>query len=1252
VKIKNLPDVSTKRTTPSANDFLVVGVGASAGGLDAFKQLIKAIPIDSGIAFILVQHLDPSHDSILCELLQKITLIPIHEVTDKIHVEPDHIYVIPPNKMLTANDGILNLTDRPPKTYHNLPIDVFFRSLAEVHQAHAIGVVLSGTGKDGTLGLKAIKENGGITFAQHHNSAGFVEMPQNAISAKVVDFVLTPEGIVHQLIEISKVISTEKAAVEKPEDLCFRSILSILDERKGVDFTYYKQTTIHRRIRRRVALKNFATLQDYLEYLKVNPAELDTLFNDILIPVTEFFRDPGSFEALCRALPDLIKNKKPNESLRVWCVGCSTGQEAYALAICLHEFASSQSEPMKVQIFATDVSDRAIMKARSASYSNADVATLSPERLRKYFVKSENGYQVHKIIRDLCVFATHNIIVNPPFAGIDLVSCRNVLIYMDNFLQRKAMATFHYSLNENGKLFLGRSESIGNSSDLFSASNERDKLYTKTQAPGRFIHITPKRRVDVLAAVSNNLAEIRPPDDFQRSADEWILSQAPAGVIVNDHHEIVQFRGVTGDWLEAPPGKPSLNVLKMAKYGLSVDLRNALLKAKTSKKTFVKENIAIQLPTVRKLVTIEVTPLMNTINAYYLILFRDAIELPLIPAAASKNNGKKAKARQARETELEEQLVQTRQDMRSITDDQEAGNQELLSANEELLSGSEELRSLNEELEISKEELQSTVEELSVANQELAFRNEQITYSRKYSEAIVTTIREPLVVLDKDLRVKSANSAFYNTFFVTDKQTEGEPFYEIDKGQWNIPALRAQLAQTLSEANFSPSYEVKVHSGKTGERIILLNSRKISNELNGEHLVLVAMEDITDQRTLEQTLKASADYTRLVLDSSPHITCTASEKGKFTYANKFFLDYAGLTLEQAIRLGWQAVVHADQLADVQLRWQLAIGSGKKFFREMLIRRHDGAYCWHIVQALPIRDADGKVTSWVCSAADVHNKKLFTDELEKQIRERTLALKESNAELQHSNKNLEQFAFIASHDLQEPLRKIKTFSNMLSENYGNAMPEEGKKLIEKIHGSSDRMSSLIQDVLNFSRINNEENAFVKTDINLILKNVMEDFALLIDEKHAEITAHILPVVDVIPLQINQLFYNLISNSLKFCEKGSNPVITVSARTLSTVEVMNYTELDKRFEYFEILVADKGIGFNQEFESKIFEIFQRLNSRDQYAGTGIGLALCKKIALNHNGLIFGESHEGVGALFHVILPQNRHHTAVELLPGYAE
>jgi two-component system CheB/CheR fusion protein len=1234
--------INDKEPVLSTNLFWVVGIGASAGGLDAFKKLIKAIPVDSGMAYILVQHLDPTHDSILVDLLQKNTLIPIHEIIDNVKVEPDNIYVIPSNKLLTATDGILKLTPRPPKDQKCMSIDIFFASLAEIHQSQAIGVVLSGTGKDGTLGLTAIKQHGGLTFAQHHKSAAFDEMPQSAIHAGVVDFVLSPEMIVHQLLELNNTFKNnlrdEKPRELRPEDVIYRQILAMLDQQKGVDFTYYKQTTIRRRIARRMVLKNLAKIDDYFNCLKTNPSEVDILFQDILIPVTDFFRDPNIFVMLGEvALPALAKNKTDNELLRVWVVGCSTGQEAYSIAICLFEFFETYPDRIKIQIFATDISEVAISKARSGLYTPNEVANVSVARLEKFFTKVDGNFHVNKPIRDLCVFANHNILTNPPFANIDLISCRNVLIYMDTFLQRKAMAAFHYALNVKGMLLLGKSESVGNSADLFSSFSEPDKIYARKSVTGRFIHVVAKRRSEVLTNSPKQVKDLRANDDFQKNAEDVILSKSPAGVIVNDQMEIVQFRGATGDWLEPAPGKPSLNVLKMAKRGLVLELRSAIHKAKTTREPVVKEGIALQLKGWNKLVTLEVHPLLNTINLYFLILFKNTEEIHEIKLEkASVNGGGKISMQDLRALQLERELSQTREDMRTITEDQEAGNEELLSANEELLSGSEELRSLNEELEISKEELQSTVEELSVANQELAFRNEELNRSHKYAEGIVTTIREPLIVLDKDLLVKSANSAFYKTFQRTEKETEGKLFYELENSQWDIPELRKILERALYENTFYESYEVKRNFSSIGERTMLLNARKILNESSQGDLILLAIEDITEQRMLETKLKRSAEHQKAILELSPQITLAASTDGVVNYFNRFFLNYTGMTLPEVLRSGWQSVVHPDAREEVTKAWMHSITTGDDFYKQLPLKRYDGTYRWHVSRALAIRNNEGVITSWIGTATDIHDQKMFSEELERKVQERTQMLKESNVDLEHSNKNLEQFAFIASHDLQEPLRKIKTFSNMLSDNYSEHLPTEGKTLLSRIFSSSERMTVLIQDVLNFSRLESINNVFVKTNLNDVLKHVLHDFSLLILEKNAFIRQDTLPVIEVIPIQISQLFYNLISNSLKFHRADIPLVINITSKMLTASEVLNFPELNKELSYCEIIVEDNGIGFDEQYAEKIFLIFQRLHSLQEFPGTGIGLALCKKIVINHHGEIFATSQENVGASFHVVLP----------------
>lgn len=1112
----------------SSNLFPVVGIGASAGGLDAFKRLIKAIPEDSGMAYILVQHLDPGHESILAVLLQKVTRIPVHEITDNMHVEADHIYIIPSNKLLTATDGVLQLSPRLPMQ-RNMPIDLFFSSLAEVHQSHAIGVVLSGTATDGTLGLKAIKEQGGITFAQDRESAAYDSMPQSAIDAEVVDFILTPEAIPGQLLALNEPLKINNPDSDENEQQVqengFKQILSLLRIRKGVDFTYYKQTTIRRRITRRIALSMKGNMAGYLEYLKENSAEQDTLYQDLLIPVTEFFRDPKVFNILSETVfPALLKNRRGKEPLRIWVAGCSTGEEAYSMVMCLHEYLAEKALIVNIQVFATDISELAIARSRSGLYKKSEVDGLSATRLQQFFTKADGKFRINKSVRDVCVFAYHNYLKDPPFANLDLISCRNSLIYLEPFLQKKALTTFHYALRDKGFLVLGKSETTGQATELYNTLDLNNKVYTRKAVRGKFVQAMDGRKEESFKGIENGFGRNESvKDDFQKNADEVLLSKfAPPGVIVNSDMDIVQFRGATGVWLEQSPGKPNLNVVKMARDGLAFELRNALHKVQKSKEALTKEDIPIQFMGKERLVTFDVIPLLNSIEPHFLILFRDVKLFENTPEQSKENTlASKADVRQSREQvrirKLEKELAQAREDMRSITEDQEASNEELQSANEELLSGSEELQSLNEELETSREETQTSNEELIIVNQELYDRNEQLDLSRLYAESIVTTIREPLIILNKDLKVRSANRSFYNKFQTGVEGTEGKLLYELGNKQWDIPGLRKMLEKILPKKTTIIDYEVTQTFPVIGERIMLLNASRIVRDNSDDQYILLAIEDITEKRRIEYELK-----------------------------------------------------------------------------------------------------------------------LFAEQLEKQVMERTLSLHEANIDLQLSNKNLEQFAYIASHDLQEPLRKIKTFASLLQDRFTKDLPGPAKELIEKINASASRMSTLIKDVLNFSKILHAEDAFETTDLNEILKKVLNDFDLLITQKNAVIKIEPLPVIEAIPLQLNQLFYNLISNSLKFSRKGVAPEITITSKNLTLKELAQHKGLNNQLPYYEISIRDNGIGFYPQFAEQIFLIFQRLHSRDQFSGTGIGLALCKSIVLNHHGEIMASANNNEGALFQIILP----------------
>lgn len=863
----------------SKNLFPVVGIGASAGGLDAFKKLIPAIPENSGMAYILVQHLHPEHNSALPEILQRITKIPVIEISDNVHVDPNRIYVIPSNKILVATDGVLQLSPRPATDRLNLPIDIFFSSLAEVHQGHSIGVILSGTGADGTAGLKDIKEQGGLTFAQDPASASYNGMPQHAIDAEVVDFILLPEKISEKLMELQQSFAISSSADEetlkdKANEDAFGQILALLKVRVGVDFSFYKQTTIRRRIIRRMVMLNLETITDYLGHLKENKQEQDILFNDLLIPVTSFFRDPATFDTLCETVfPEILKNKAADNPLRIWIAGCSTGQEVYSMAICLYEYLGDPVSSSKVKIFATDISEKSIQKARSGTYSNKEMNGISENRLQQFFNKSDGHYRVIKPLRDMCVFAEQNFLKDPPFAKMELIVCRNVLIYLQPFLQKKAFGTFHYALNGKGILWLGKSESVGQSSNLFIPFGKKEKFYTRKPVPARPMNAASERSETVFTD-KNSLGSTEVKTlDYQKNADEILLSRyTPVGVVVNEQFDIVQFRGLTGEYLEPSPGKASLNVLKMAKDGLGFEIRNALHKAKTGSVPFIKEGIPINQG--KKLVTIEVVPLLNTIDLHFLILFKSEVEggrlkvegighdasgsdeqaLNLKPSTSLQPSA----LHLARIRKLEKELEQAREDMRSVTEEQETANEELQSANEELLSGSEELQSLNEELETSKEELQSTNEELITVNQELYDSNEELDQSRNFAETTISLLHEPLLVLDVNFRIKSANTSFYKTFQITEEETLGRVLFELQGKGWEIPGLRKELVTIQKEHKNVISIEIPYTFPAIGERIICFNIQPINRE-NGEQLILLALDDITSKRTAERLLSEKAE---------------------------------------------------------------------------------------------------------------------------------------------------------------------------------------------------------------------------------------------------------------------------------------------------------------------------------------------------------------------------------------------------------
>ena len=911
-------------------DFPIVGVGASAGGLEAFKTLLKAIPINSGMAYVLVQHLDPTHESILPEILARVTEIPVLEITDDIPLAPNHIYVIPENKILTSTDGVLKLSPRN-KIKKNTAIDVFFTSLAEVHQSLAIGIVLSGTANDGTLGLKAIKEHGGITFAQDQKSASYGDMPQNAVDAEVVDFILPPEKMPEKLLQIMQNHTAEasdaKKKLSKNDEAIFNQIILILRQRSGVDFTYYKQTTVRRRIDRRMIISEKGNLSKYLTFLSTDKNEQDALFHDMLIPVTSFFRDPKIFQTIKETVfPVLLNNKFVSEPIRIWVAGCSTGEEVYSLAISLHQFLEKLSG-RQIQIFASDISESAIVKARIGTYRNADVKNIPDSTLVNYFTKNSEGYQVNKQIRDMCVFAVHDFLKDPPFAKMDLISCRNVLIYMDTFLQKKALSTFHYALKEHGLLLLGKSETTGPANELFVDFIKEDKIYSPKSVPNRFMYQTIERKDNTLTEKFKRA--VKPEvqlNDFRKTAEAALLSRyTPPSVVVNEQMDVVHINGQINPFLETPQGKPTFNLLKMAREGLAFELRNTLHKAKTTNALAIKEGVLVKSKEEIIQVNIDVLPLTNNVEPYYLILFHKIV-LPEKKAGSIENSSPQKKINEEahqRIKQLENEITLTREDMRAITEDQESANEELQSANEELLSSSEELQSLNEELETSKEELQSTNEELIIINQEMLDKQGQINATRLYAEAIIATVREPLVVIDKNLSIKSINSSFCKKFNITEQEAEGKLIYEIQNHIFDNSQLRSLLEKILPKKTELNDYEIQINIPQYGKCTLLLNARHIINEKNNEQLILLAMEDITERKNLAGIAEKAKELAKVEKNKAESAVLIAESAMK---AKQQFLSNMSHEIRTPMNaiIGFTKVVLKTNLTEKQSEYMEAI----------------------------------------------------------------------------------------------------------------------------------------------------------------------------------------------------------------------------------------------------------------------------------------------------------------------------------------
>ncbi len=969
--------VEESRRTPGGNDvefFPIVGIGASAGGLEALTELFRSMPADTGLGFVVVQHLAPTTESSMPEILRRSTRMPVQQATNGLTVQPDQIYVIPPGKNMAILRGKLQLfeQDGPPGHVRH-PIDTFLDSLARDRGSGAVAIILSGTGTDGTLGARVVRAELGLVIAQDPETAAYDGMPRSVIDAGLADYVLPPAKMGGQLLAYTRrlpALAVPDLSSES-DDLAatLPRIITLIRDATGHDFSDYKEGTLLRRIKRRMLLHQIGKAADYVRFLQQDPEEKTVLFKELLINVTSFFRDPEAFEALKVKLREKLQNKSPEEEVRAWVIGCATGEEAYSIAILVREILNEMGRSPRVQIFATDLDSDAINIARSGIYRLNITQDITPQRLNKYFLKQDDSYQVRKEVREMIVFAAHSLIKDPPFLKLDLVSARNLLIYIKGDLQKKLMPLFYYALNPEGLLFLGTSETVGDQPDFFQEIDRKWRLYRRKEAgPGsRYFPEFPLRStVELSPAFQTKGGTGTKQMDILLVTDRLMLSEyAPAYVVLDKAFNIIYVRGDTGKYLKLGDGQVNLNILDQARKGLRTHLSLALRKANSQNTEVVREGLQVEYDHNIASVTLIVRPLPGTNPpSHFMVIFRETL-VKEVPAAKGKARGSAKMAVTERDqhiAELEQDLKESRENLQAMVEELEASNEELKSSNEELLSSNEELQSTNEELQTSQEELRSVNEELGTLNTENQDKIEQLTraqddlrnllntteiatvfldkdlniqsftsaatrlfslrdsdrgrplheitsalkyeglltdaretlrtlaitekevqseagrwYSLRmipyrnqqneitglvltlididqrrileaalhYTQSIVDTVREPMLVLDKDLKIISANRSFYQTFRATPQETKGRLIYDLGNHQWDIPELRKLLEEVVPQNSVFDNYPVTHNFPQIGRRRMLLNARRLYDEL-GSQRILLAIEDITE----------------------------------------------------------------------------------------------------------------------------------------------------------------------------------------------------------------------------------------------------------------------------------------------------------------------------------------------------------------------------------------------------------------------
>ncbi|WP_438710405.1 chemotaxis protein CheB [Aquimarina muelleri] len=1314
--------------------FYIIGIGSSAGGLKALEGFFDHCPTDTGFAFVIIQHLFPDYKSLMPELLSRHTSMDVKEAKEGDKIAPNHIYLIPETKNIQVKQGKLNLTKRPPNNQINFSIDIFFNSLAIEKKDRAIAIILSGTGSDGTKGAKSIKEVGGTIFVQSPETSGFDGMPKSVISQGLADYVLAPKEMGNELVEfvshpnyVYPKLTEEFSDNGEP----LLRILKIIKNYTGYDFSSYKKPTLLRRTAKRINITKSQTVENYINYLHNNPNEKFILIQEYLIGVTKFFRDQNAFDILKKkVIPKIVSKKSKEEVIKIWVVACSTGEEAYSITILLEEYLRKNNLAIRYKVFATDLDDRAIERATKGIYNKNIESEVPFEILSKYFLKKENKYQILPNIRKNIIFSKHDILQNPPFNKMDLVSCRNLLIYMENNIQFQVLSSIHYALNLNGYLFLGSPESLGILRKNFTEISAKWKIY-KNILSERVININRNDIWRIQKEGNTRLQSLRSEssleDKIEKSINKLLMDElCTVSVCVDENFEIIHASGKLKKYIQYPDEGYSNNLLKILPDELNIPIKALTRKLSINSNEIIKKDVRFIIDNKSKYIRLIIClyDIISTNSRLFLITIIEESDQKiidkntLVPELISNDS---------QLIELKEALSETKENLQSTIEELEISNEEMQATNEELLASNEELQNTNEEL-------QSLNEELHTVNTELQEKNIELIQLNSDVENLMKNINIGTIFLDKDFKIRKYTPSIHEHFQLRTKDIGrsithfsgtlgGKDLIRYSKevtqtlqpykkevinsnGNWfsmqifpyrsqeditqgvvinfiNIHELKSlieekeKLNSFLTHLNNSSPAFIYIYdviakkslytssniweaAGYTSKEIkemkedvvkivvhpddikaINAHHEKLKHIKNNEELQLeyrlvhkntresvwILSTDKINKRNKEGEVKSilgvalvttpTKKLTHRLKESEERFRLAVKSTGSGLWEwSNITTDEAWLSPELYNILGYTTkevepsfnslinLIHPDQVKKFKKEIEIHIKNENPFKSEIQLKTHKEGYKWF------------RINAQVKNNSVETNKKVVGTVLN--INER----KESERKMKELNIELERFAYLASHDLKEPLRTVTSFTKLFKDEYGQKIDQNGRQYLDFIEKASARMITLTNDLLIYSQLDDKSLNFEHININDIISKILEDLQNTISENQAKIQVEKLPNTICDSLQVRQLFQNLISNSLKY-----------RTNDIPKIEI-GFTDRASSIEFF---VKDNGIGIPKKYQTKIFEVFKRLHSQSEYEGTGIGLANCKRIVDNHNGKIWVKSNQNKGSTFFFTIPK---------------